>query len=357
MSLVHTRLAQVNPLNIDQALIEQAAALIRAGELVAFPTETVYGLGANAFDSDAVARIFEAKGRPATDPLIVHITSTHWLPQVALDIPDVALSLISAFWPGPLTLVLHRQPRIAAAVSAGLDTVAVRLPAHPVALALLTAAGVPVAAPSANLFGHSSPTSAQHVLDDLDGKLPLILDGGPTFVGVESTILDLTSDHPRLLRPGGISLETIQRRLGFDVEIEIVTRFAEPSEQDISAPGMLLKHYSPRAEMHLYDGPDDAVRPALRHQAESALASGQRVGLLIAEEDRAALELPDVVIAAPGSLADLDAVARGLYAGLRSLDDQHVTLILARSYPAQGIGLAIRDRLLRAAAGRITLLA
>jgi L-threonylcarbamoyladenylate synthase len=356
MSAYHTRVASINPANFDTALIEEAAALIRAGLLVAFPTETVYGLGANAFDPKAVARIFEAKGRPATDPLIVHIASSDMLGRVAHDVPDLARTLMAAFWPGPLTLVLRRQPQIVASASAGLQTVAVRMPAHPVALALITAAGVPIAAPSANLFGHASPTSARHVLADLDGRLPLILDAGPTTIGLESTILDVTGDHLRLLRPGGIPLEAIQALLPEQMHIEVVTRFAEATEQNIAAPGMLLKHYSPRAEMHLFDGPDGAVRAALRRHAESALARGQRVGLLIAQEDRVAVEIMGVVLRSLGSLDDLQVVAHELYAGLRWLDDQDVTLILARDYPPIGIGLAIRDRLLRAASGNVTTL-
>src|SRR5437016_2243476 len=193
-----THVIRVDAANIAPESIEQAARLIRSGQLVAFPTETVYGLGANALDDQAVARIFEAKVRPTTDPLIVHVRSPEQLAETAIAVPDIAYQLIDRFWPGPLTLVLTRSDRISAAVSAGLATVAVRMPAHPVALALLEAARVPIAAPSANRFAHSSPTTASHVLDDLDGKIPLILDAGPTTVGVESTIVDLTEAHPRL---------------------------------------------------------------------------------------------------------------------------------------------------------------
>src|SRR5260221_761377 len=213
MKAYATRIATVDPANIDPALITEAAALIRAGQLVAFPTETVYGLGANAFDAEAVARIFEAKGRPATDPLIVHIASSDGLASVALEVPEIARTLIAAFWPGPLTLVLRKQAQVVSAVSAGLQTVAVRMPAHPVALALIKSAGVPIAAPSANLFGHASPTTAQHVVADLDRRIPLVLDAGPTEVGLESTILDVTGDYLRLLRPGGIPLEAIRAHL------------------------------------------------------------------------------------------------------------------------------------------------
>ncbi len=334
----------------DEAAIAEAAALIRAGELVAFPTETVYGLGANAFDSNAVAQIFTAKGRPPTDPLIVHIASQDTLSSVVDFVSPQAERLIDAFWPGPLTLILPRGSQIPPNVSAGLSTVAVRMPANPIALALISAAGVPIAAPSANRFAHTSPTSAQHVYNDLAGRLPLILDGGSTRIGLESSIVDLTSERPRLLRPGGTSPEAIARIVP---DLEIITRYADSSNEALPAPGMLLKHYSPRAELRLFDGESEAVRVALRQTAYELMSQDQQVGLLVAEEDRAAL----LDIAAPlvvlGSLNELEAVARHLFAGLRDLDSLGVNVILARAYPPTGIGLAIRDRLLRAAEGRL----
>jgi L-threonylcarbamoyladenylate synthase len=347
---MQTRVVAVDETSTEA--INEAAHLIRNGQLVAFPTETVYGLGANALDPAAANRIFEAKGRPANDPLIVHISSPDCLADVAIDIPESAHKLIAAFWPGPLTLVLRRHEQIASVVSAGLSTVAVRMPAHPIALALLKASGLPIAAPSANLFAYTSPTTAAHVLNDLDGKIPLILDGGPTQVGLESTIVDLTGDHARLLRPGGVSVNAIARLLP---DIEVVTRYVLPEENAVEAPGMLLKHYSPRAELHLLDGPDAKVSAALAKFAEELLAQGKQVGLLIAEEDRAALahlSVPTVVL---GSLNNLQQVAQGLYGGLRMLDDTGVDIILARAYPVEGLGLAIRDRLIRAAHGHIQL--
>lgn len=353
---MHTRTITVDPADIAPEAIEQAVTLLRSGQPVAFPTETVYGLGANALDDQAVARIFEAKGRPTTDPLIVHVQSPEQLAEVTTDVPAVARRLIDQFWPGPLTLVLARSERISPAVSAGLPTVAVRMPAHPVALALLTAARLPIAAPSANRFAHSSPTTARHVLDDLDGKIPLILDGGPTIVGVESTIVDLTGTRPRLLRPGGVAAEII---MGILPDLEIVTRHAAEADGALPAPGMLLKHYSPRAELRLFDGPDDAVRAAMRTMANELTTQGQRIGLLIADEDRPYLAaqnwplVPVVPVVSLGSLRDLEQIARNLFAGLRDIDSQSVAIILARSYPPTGIGLAVRDRLTRAAEGRV----
>lgn len=334
----------------DAASIAEAAALIRAGELVAFPTETVYGLGANAFDSAAAARIFEAKGRPATDPLIVHVLNRVLLDQVVSDVPPQAERLIAAFWPGPLTLVLPRNPRVPPNVSAGLSTVAVRMPAHPVALALLRAADLPIAAPSANRFAHTSPTTAQHVFDDLAGRVALILDGGSTVIGLESSIVDVSGDHPRLLRPGGTPAEAIARIVP---DLEIVTYYTEPVEGAQPAPGMLLKHYSPRAELRLLDGPPEAVRATLRQMALELTAQGRRVGLLIAAEDHPALNDVAALCVILGSLNDLEGVAHNLFAGLRELDASGVEIILARAYPPVGVGLAIRDRLLRAAEGRL----
>jgi L-threonylcarbamoyladenylate synthase len=351
MESLPTHLLTTDPVHPDSAIIAEAAALIRAGQLVAFPTETVYGLGANALDAAAVDRIFLAKGRPSTDPVIVHIHAAQQLAELAAHVPDLAFRLIDAFWPGPLTLVLPRGPHVPSNVSAGLPTVAIRMPAHPVALALIEAAGVPIAAPSANLFAHPSPTTAQHVLHDLNGRIALILDSGPTRVGVESTILDISTDRPRLLRPGGIPLAALSLIVP---DIEVVTRYARAEDGAVPAPGMLLKHYSPRADLRLFDGPDEPLRAALSKAAAELMRQGLRVGLLIADEDRAALPLPGVTLVSLGSLGDLSQVAQRLFAGLRDLDARGVDVILARAYPATGIGLAIRDRLIRAAEGRVT---
>jgi L-threonylcarbamoyladenylate synthase len=331
--------------------INEAAALIRAGELVAFPTETVYGLGANAQSAHAVARIFTAKGRPTTDPLIVHVADRDQLAHVVSDVSPLAEQLIVAFWPGALTLVMPRHANIPPEVSAGLPTVAVRMPNHPVALALLDAAGLPIAAPSANRFAHTSPTTAQHVYDDLAGRLHLILDGGPTVIGVESTILDLTSDPPRILRPGGVSLDELRAVIP---EITLVSRYINTIESEPQiAPGQLLTHYAPRATLYLFEGSDAAIYRAMREAAANHQESGQHVGLLIADEDRsplADLALPSVSL---GQLTDLSVVAQRLFAGLRDLDSRGVTVILARSFADNGLGTAIRDRLIRAAAGRL----
>ncbi len=334
-----------------EAAITEAATLIRAGELVAFPTETVYGLGANAFDRAAVDRIFVAKGRPTTDPLIVHVSDRAMLHRVAATVSPLAEKLITAFWPGALTLILPRAEAIPANVSAGLPTVAVRMPAHPVASALIIAAGMPIAAPSANRFAHTSPTTAAHVYDDLSGRIALILDGGATPIGVESTILDLSGDRPRLLRPGGMSLEALCQIVP---DIEIISRFVAPGSESMPAPGMLLRHYAPRAALYLFEGEDKLVRTAIKSESSRRISTGEQVGLLIADEDRAAVADSGAMIQAIGSLTDLESAARNLFAGLRALDESGVSVILARNWPPAGLGLAIRDRLLRAAEGKIT---
>lgn len=348
-----TEVIEINPEHPDPESIGRAAARIRAGGLVAFPTETVYGLGVNALDAGAVRRLFEAKGRPAHDPLIVHIPSVQGLTQLASEVASVAEKLAARFWPGPLTLVLPRSHAIPPEVTASLDTVAVRVPAHPVAHALIAAAGVPVAAPSANLFSRPSPTRAAHVLEDLNGRIDMVLDAGETSVGVESTVLDLTSDPPTILRPGAVTPEMLREVLG-DVGL------AGSEGGPMRSPGLLERHYSPRASLTLYDGPH-AVEALLR-DAIAAATTGRRVGLLLAsgDLDSAAFSQATRHAVADDRLTirelgpDLPDVARSLYGALRDLDNASVDLIVARAFSqADGLGVAIADRLRRAAAGRV----
>ncbi len=330
----------------DAKGIARAAAVLRNGGLVAFPTETVYGLGAHALDPAAVRRVFDVKGRPAADPLIVHIDSLGSLAPLVEAIPDVARRLASRFWPGPLTLVLRRSNRVPDEVTAGLDTVAVRVPAHPVAAALLEAAAVPVAAPSANLFSRPSPTRAAHVLQDLDGRIDVLIDGGQTPVGVESTVLDLSGDTALILRPGAVTLEMVREVIP-DARIRGSGAGADGL---LRSPGLLEKHYSPRARLTLYEGHPARVIDRIRRDADEARARGQRVGIIAAVGD----EIDGFEIARLGPDDDLAAVAAGLYAALRDLDAWGADIILARGFPADlGLGVAIHDRLRRAAAGRV----
>lgn len=350
------RLLTVNPDSPEPDLIALAAAEIRRGRLVAFPTETVYGLGANALDALAVERIFLAKGRPPTNPLIVHLASAESLSQVVAEVPPMARFLAQAFWPGPLTLILPRQEVVPPRVSAGLPTVAVRVPAHPVALALMRASATPIAAPSANRFSSVSPTTAQHVLQDLGEALELILDGGPTPVGLESTVLDITCSPPKILRPGGVTREAIEAVIGpVAVHTVDVDGLASLSES-MPSPGMLVRHYTPRAELWLVSSPDlPAALDEIARLTGLQLAAGRKVGLLLADEDPVQLPALPVSMVTLGPGDDLAVVARNLYAGLRRLDEQGVDLILSRDFGEQGLGLAIRDRLRRAASQLVDL--
>lgn len=327
-------------LKAERENIKLAAEIIRKGGLVAFPTETVYGLGADATNGEAVAKIFLAKGRPYFDPIIVHIGSEEMLPLVVKEISDIARKLSSVFWPGPLTLILPKTEKIPNIVSAGLPTVAVRMPKNEIALNLINEAGVPIAAPSANSFGRPSPTSPQHVLEDLDGKIDLILDGGETQIGVESTVLDLTVPIPTILRPGGISKEALEEVLG---EVSL-----SGAEGVIKSPGQLKKHYSPKAQVILFSGEGEGVIEAIKEKIRELKPKG-KVGLLLPEEKILYFKDEDVLLWDLGSYKALDVVAKRLFYSLRSLDREGVDFIIAIAPPKEGIGLAIYDRLFKAA--------
>jgi L-threonylcarbamoyladenylate synthase len=334
----------------DPAGIARAAAILRAGGLVAFPTETVYGLGAHALDRAAVLRIFAAKGRPADDPLIIHVHDVENVADLAAAIPPSVHALGSRFWPGPLTMVVRRSRAVPLEVTAGLDTVAVRIPAHPIARALIAAAALPVAAPSANLFSRPSPTRAAHVLEDLAGRIDMVIDGGPTTVGVESTVIDLTASTPTVLRPGAITLEMIRSVLP---EARLAPATGVEPSGGMKSPGLLSKHYSPRAAFTLYEGDTSAVLSRMLADAAEAAARGQRVGLIAAQED-SICSSGNVRVVRLGPERDHDALAANLYHVLRSLDAEGVDLILSRTFDgSSGLGVAIHDRLRRAAAGRI----
>ena len=337
--------SHVDALSPDPDVIEAAAKIIRCGRLVAFPTETVYGLGANALSAEAINRIYRAKGRPASDPLIAHIGQIEQLQGIAVDIPDIARLLFEQFAPGPLTLVLRKHENIPANLTAGMDTVAVRMPDHAVALALIRAARVPLAAPSANKFSRPSPTSGQHVLNDLDGSVDMILDAGSATIGVESTIVSLVGSVPQLLRPGGVSFEDLR---GIVPDIIYRPRYLRDDGNAAPAPGILLKHYSPRAKVLLFRGNDDeAVFAAMREH----IRRGGRIGAMLMEAELAQFDGLQIKVANLG--ANLDQAALRLFAALRELDQMGVAEILVRAPQQQGLGLAIGDRLLRAAVGNV----
>jgi L-threonylcarbamoyladenylate synthase len=349
---VETLVLRVNPDNPDARLIRIAAEKLLANGLIAFPTETVYGLGANAFSGEAVSQIFRAKRRPVSDPIIVHIYLISQLEEVAACIPDLAWQLVQKFWPGPLTLVLKRHANIPANVSAGLDTVAVRMPNHKVPIALLRAAGVPIAAPSANLFTRPSPTTAKHVLEDLQGRVDIVLDSGPTPIGIESTVIDLTKEIPVILRPGGTKVESLRKVIPL---LKLSPKYLQISEPGAvsASPGMLSKHYSPTAELLLFTGPLKRVLDHMRATAQRLASEGKIVGIMTPnEEHKYFVEVP-AQIALLGSVSDLTQISRNLFAGMRELDRRGADVIIVRGFRRKGIGLAIWDRLLRAAEGRV----
>lgn len=330
---MHTELCQA-----DDASIRRAAALLRAGELVAFPTETVYGLGADALNAEASARIFAAKGRPADNPLIAHIAGESGLAGLIAGEPCAcARALMRAFWPGPMTLIFPKSPRVPREVTAGLDTVAVRMPSHPVARALISAAQTPIAAPSANRSGRPSPTTAAHVLEDMEGRIPLILDGGPCEVGLESTVVDVTGARPRILRPGGVTLEMLEGVVG-DVDVDEGVLHQLQAGSQARSPGMKYKHYAPKGEVTIVTGPRAAQEIARLYDA----ADGRAAILAFSQADYGARRVYRLKNA-PGEL----------FAALRQLDEDGMETIYAEDVPTAGVGLAVMNRLMRAAAFRV----
>ncbi|HWI55145.1 MAG TPA: L-threonylcarbamoyladenylate synthase [Desulfobacteria bacterium] len=336
---------KLDPDRLDYESIGEAGRILREGGLVAFPTETVYGLGANALDASAVAKIFTAKGRPSDNPLIVHISEVSQVYNLADDITIPAQRLMEVFWPGPLTLILPKKPVIPQKVTAGLDNIAVRMPDNKIALEIIRAAGVPVAAPSANSSGRPSPTTAKHVLSDLEGKVDMIIDGGPCRVGLESTVLDLTSEPPTILRPGGISREQLEGVLG---HVGVDPAVNHNSENLVPrSPGMKYTHYSPAADVVVVTGSEHFISDKVNQLIKEYRAKGKKVGLLVPEE-ASGLYQADAVYSV-GTRRELDTVARNLFYGLRHLDSLSVDIIIAEGYPSGGMGDAVMNRLVKAA--------
>ncbi|TCP57717.1 translation factor SUA5 [Tumebacillus sp. BK434] len=325
--------------------IAEAAALLQDGEVVGFPTETVYGLGANAFDAAAVDKIFKAKGRPSDNPLIVHIAHRQDVDKLAQAVPEGAALCMEHFWPGPLTIVLPCVDGVPRNVTAGLRTVGIRMPDHVTALQLIDAAGVPLAAPSANRSGRPSPTTAEHVLEDLSGRIAGVVDGGAAGVGVESTVLDFTGDRPMILRPGGVTREMLQDVIGeVGIDPALASGVGTPK-----SPGVKYTHYAPQGEMWLVEGEQDAAKIAAL--TADAQAAGRRVGVLTTAE-RAGQYRADVVIPC-GKRSDLSTVAAGLYEAIRQFDHAGADVIYAEVFPETGVGLAVMNRLRKAASHRV----
>ena len=329
--------------------LKLASDLLHHGELVAFPTETVYGLGANALDAKAVLSIFSAKDRPADNPLIVHIYDMNQLEPLC-EIPPYAPVLMKTFWPGPLTILFPRKSTIPEEVTAGLSTVAIRMPSHPVAAALLKECRLPIAAPSANRSGRPSPTTARHVLEDMDGRIPLILDGGSCEVGLESTVLDICHGQPVILRPGGITKSMLEEALGESVALaDSILRPLRPDEKALS-PGMRYKHYAPRGSVTLIEGDREKTVSMLRFLCQQDIAAGKKSCVLCFSEHVA--ELFDCCPHDMGALNDHAQIAHRLFDILRQLDQECMETIYSEVIPPEGVGLAVMNRLGRAAAFR-----
>ena len=336
----------------SRAAIAEAAAILRGGGTVAFPTETVYGLGANALDPEAVAKIFAAKQRPSWDPLIVHVSGQKMLGRVADRIPDNAMRLIEAFWPGPLTLLLPRSSEIPSAVTAGRPLVGVRMPCHPVAHALIAAADLPIAAPSANTFGRISPTQARHVIEDLDGRIDAILDSGETTHGLESTVIEASGDRCVIYRPGVITLEQIREICPAALMYSQSEAAVEDEPESLPSPGISMRHYAPRAQLILIDGTGDEQKKALAKAVLAQQNRDSKIGLMLPDP----LENPalghDALVFRWGHWDDYVELAQRLFAGLRWLDTVGATVILCPMPEAKGMGVAMRDRLNKAARTR-----
>ena len=342
----------VEQLNMDA--INEAGAVIKRGGLVAFPTETVYGLGANGMDEEAAAKIYAAKGRPSDNPLILHISDIGMLDNIVSDIPEAAKKLMDKFWPGPLTLVFNKKSEVPYGTTGGLDTVAVRFPSHKVALKIISAAGTPIAAPSANTSGRPSPTKASHVIEDMDGKIDMIVDGGDVGIGIESTIIDVTGEVPMILRPGYITKAMAEELVGeVAVDKVVIAKTIEEIGGDYApkAPGMKYRHYAPKAELTMFDGSIENVVAKINELSMDAHSEGKTVGIIATEETKDKYSNGKVV--SIGTRKDEASIARGLYGILRDFDTMDVDIIYSETFYDDELGQAIMNRLIKAAGYRI----
>lgn len=347
---MNTELVTIQSDNIDKDAMVCAGQLIAQGELVAFPTETVYGLGGDALDPEAAKKIYGAKGRPSDNPLIVHIAEFSDLERIAREVPPQAKLLAEAFWPGPLTMIVWKNDKVPYATTGGMDTVAVRMPDHPVALELIRQSGCLIAAPSANTSGRPSPTEAAHVAEDLGGRISMILDSGPVGIGIESTIIDLTEDTPMVLRPGYITPQMLADVLGVEVMIDPAIVAADDTKKP-KAPGMKYKHYAPKADMVIVDGEPNAVVEEINRCVAVQKQQGRKAAVIATDETRS-LYQADVVLSM-GARSDEEAIARHLYRILRECDRLSVDAIYSESFSTPRIGQAIMNRLIKAAAHQV----
>ncbi len=334
----------------DEELLQRAGKIIREGGLVAMPTETVYGLAGDALNPTSSERIYAAKGRPSDNPLIVHIADMDALQDIAVDIPEKAWKLADRFWPGPLTMILRKSALVPKETTGGLDTVAVRFPSHPAAMGLIKASGRPLAAPSANRSGRPSCTAASHVLEDMNGIIPLIIDGGKVGIGLESTIIDLTSDIPMLLRPGYIGVETLEQLLG-RIEVDPSVNGLTDKSAHPKAPGMKYKHYAPKGELCIVKGPEDRVVETINALSSEKEKEGKKTAVIAAEETAPRYQCP--LVRTIGSRTRENEIARNLFQVLREMDDLGADVIYTEEFDTPHLGMAIMNRLIRAAGHRI----
>ncbi|MBR6148164.1 MAG: threonylcarbamoyl-AMP synthase [Lachnospiraceae bacterium] len=340
-----TKIIKIDEENIDEALISQAGKIIKNGGLVAFPTETVYGLGGDALNRESSKKIYAAKGRPSDNPLIVHIADINDMNAIVLKVKENALKLAERFWPGPLTMILKKSDRVPLETTGGLDSVAIRMPVHKTAAAFIKAAGGYVAAPSANISGKPSPTSAKYVIQDMDGRIDMIIDGGDSGIGLESTIVDLTGDIPVLLRPGYITVEQLREVLG-NVDVDKTILDGDCKERP-KAPGMKYRHYAPKGELTIVEGQALAVVEKINELTHEAERENKKVCVIATDENADSYEAG--VIKSIGSRNDEDIIAHRLYTILRECDDENIDVIYSESFDSAGIGQAIMNRLLKAA--------
>lgn len=342
---METKVEKIEKTQMNMDIINAAGQILKQGGLVAFPTETVYGLGANALDEEAARKTYAAKGRPSDNPLIVHIASLEDLYPITKKVPEKAVALAEKFWPGPLTMIFEKSELVPHGTTGGLETVAVRMPDSEVALALIRAGGGYVSGPSANKSGRPSPTMARHVLDDLEGRIDMILDGGPVHIGVESTIVDMTVEPPMILRPGAVTKEMLEETVGeVAVDHTILTADAKTPPK---APGMKYRHYAPRAEMTVVEGPLEKVVDKIGELAAARENEGHRVGIIATQETMGRYDHENVKCI--GTREDESTVAANLYAILREFDDDGTEYIYSEAFASDGIGSAVMNRLLKAA--------
>lgn len=344
---MNTKIIKIDENNMDASLMDEAANIIKSGGIVAFPTETVYGLGANGLDEEAVKNIYKAKGRPSDNPLILHISEIEQLDPLVEEIPDLAYACMEKFWPGPLTIIFKKSGIIPNIITGGLDTVAIRMPDHKIASELISKAKVPIAAPSANLSGKPSPTKGNHVVEDMMGKIEMIIDGGNTGVGLESTVLDLSTEIPTILRPGGITLEDLT-----DVIHNVVQDGSITNKEEIpKSPGQKYRHYAPNAEMILYTGNLEKIIKKIKSDAKYLIDEGKKVGIMATEETKDNYALGQVFVS--GSREKRETIAHNLFDVLRNFDQANVDIILAEGISLDNIGMAIMNRMVKAASGKV----